>query len=141
MAVVKLESTINLQQLVTARRHALLTDEPVEAGGDDAGPTPYEFLLAALGGCTAMTLQLYARRKNMPLEKVAVELEESRVHAQDCRDCETTDGHITEIRRRIRLEGPLSPEQRQRLMEIAAKCPVHRTLTAEIKVRDELIAR
>ncbi len=136
----KLESTINLQHLVTARRHSLLTDEPVEAGGDDAGPTPYEFLLAALGGCTAMTLELYARRKGIPLEKVAVELEDTRIHAQDCADCETKEGHITEISRRIRLEGPLSPEQRRRLLEIAAKCPVHRTLTAEIKVRDDLVA-
>lgn len=139
MAIVKVESTHDLQQLVTARNHALLADEPLEAGGDDAGPTPYEFLLAALGACTSMTLQLYARRKALPLEKVVVELEENRIYAQDCADCETRDGHITEIRRRIRLEGRLSPEQRQRLMEIAAKCPVHRTLTAEIKIRDEQV--
>jgi putative redox protein len=136
MAHVRVESHENLQQLVTAGRHQLWADEPVGAGGADAGPTPYEYLLAALGGCTSMTLLLYARRKNIPLEKVVVELDEARVHAQDCADCESKDGHITEIRRRIRLEGPLTDEQRARLMEIAAKCPVHRTLVSEIKIRD-----
>ena len=137
MARVIVESAKNLQQRVVVRRHTLWADEPVEAGGDDIGPNPYEYLLAALGNCTSMTLLLYARRKGMPLEKVIVELEDSRIHAQDCADCETKEGFVTEISRRIRLEGPLADEQRARLMEIAARCPVHRTLTAEIKIRDE----
>jgi uncharacterized OsmC-like protein len=136
MAHVRVESAENLQQLVTAGRHQFRADEPVAAGGADVGPTPYEYLLAALGGCTSMTLLMYARRKNIPLEKVVVELDDARVHAQDCADCDSKEGQITEIRRRIRLEGPLTDEQRARLMEIAAKCPVHRTLVSEIKIRD-----
>jgi uncharacterized OsmC-like protein len=137
--IVRVESDENLQQLVTAGRHQFRVDEPVDAGGDDAGPSPYDYLLAALGGCTSMTLLLYARRKNIPLEKVVIELEDSRVHAQDCADCESKQGQITEIRRHIRLEGPLTDEQRARLMEIAAKCPVHRTLSSEIKIRDKAL--
>ncbi|MFB3915959.1 MAG: OsmC family protein [Terriglobales bacterium] len=139
MAHVRVESVRNLEQLVTTREHQLRADEPKEAGGDDAGPSPYEYLLAALGECTSMTLLLYARRKNIPLEKVVVELDEARIHARDCADCETKDGHITEIRRQIHLQGPLTDAQRARLLEIAQKCPVHRTLTSEIKIRDKLL--
>ena len=139
MARVTVESARNLQQRVVVRRHTLWADEPVEAGGDDAGPNPYEYVLAALGNCTSMTLLLYARRKGMPLEKVAVELEDSRIHAEDCADCESKVGFITEISRRIRLEGPLTEEQRARLMDIATRCPVHRTLTGEIKIRDQAV--
>ena len=138
MSIVLIESGANLQQLVHVRGHLLRADEPREAGGDDAGPNPYDYLLAALGACTSITLLLYARRKNWPLEKVGVELEHSRLHAEDCADCESTDGWVTEIRRGIRLVGPLSDEQRARLMEIASHCPVHRTLTGEIKIRDRV---
>jgi putative redox protein len=140
MANVTVESIRNLEQLITYKGRHLSADEPSEASGDDAGPTPYELLLSALGACTSMTLLLYARRKNIPLNKVVIELEDSRVHAEDCLDCETKGGHITEIRRQIRLEGPLSEQQRARLLEIAQKCPVHRTLTSEIKIRDFLVA-
>ncbi len=133
---VRVESVRNLEQLITVRQHQLRGDEPADAGGDDTGPTPYEYLLAALGECTSMTLLLYARRKQIPLEKVVVELDESRGYAKDCADCMSKEGFIHEIRRQIHLEGPLSHEQRARLMEIAAKCPVHKTLTSEIKIRD-----
>ena len=139
MAKVTVESVQNLEQRVVLRAHTIAADEPVEAGGNDAGPNPYEFLLAALGSCTSMTLLLYARRKGMPLEKVKVELDDSRIHAQDCADCESKEGFVTEIRREIRLEGPLSDEQRARLMEIATRCPVHRTLSGEIKIRDRMV--
>jgi putative redox protein len=124
-----------LQQRVLAGRHALLADEPVGQGGGDTGPDPYGYLLAALGACTAMTLRLYAERKGWPLEGCAVRLEHRKLHAADCADCETRDGRIDEITRAITLAGPLDPEQRARLLEIADKCPVHRTLTGEVKIR------
>lgn len=139
MAQVTVESARNLQQRIVVREHVLRADEPVEAGGSDIGPNPYEYLLAALGSCTSITLVLYARRKQIPLEKVTVALEDSRLHAQDCADCESKEGFVTEIRRDIHLEGPLSDEQRSRLLEIAARCPVHRTLTGEIQIRDRLL--
>ena len=107
MAKVTVESVRNLEQRVVVRGHVLRADEPLEAGGDDAGPNPYEYLLAALGNCTSMTLLLYARRKGIPLEKVTVELEDSRIHVEDCADCESKTGYATEFHRAIRLEGPL----------------------------------
>jgi putative redox protein len=122
-------------QRITAGRHVLLADEPVTVGGDDAGPNPYDLLLASLGTCTAMTLRMYADRKQIPLERTTVRLRHDRIHAQDCEDCETEKGVISEITREIQLDGELSGEQRARLLEIADRCPVHRTLTAEIKIR------
>jgi len=136
MSTARGESTRNLEQRVLIRGHELRVDEPTQVGGGDAGPTPYELLLAALGTCTSMTLLLYAQRKKIPLEKVVVELEDSRVYAEDCADCETKAGQITEIRRQIHLTGPITEEQRARLLEIAQRCPVGRTLTSEIKIRD-----
>jgi putative redox protein len=127
-----------LRQQVAAGRHALVGDEPVDQGGTDAGPDPYDFLLAALGTCTSMTVSLYARRKGWPLEGVKVHLMHSKVHALDCASCETREGKVDRIDRDLELMGPLSDEQRGRLLEIANKCPVHRTLTSEIEIRTRL---
>jgi putative redox protein len=123
------------QNEVRIGRHKLIADEPVSFGGLDSGPGPYDFLLAGLGACTAMTLRLYADKKNWPLRRVRVGLDHEKVHAQDCADCETREGKVDEIVRTITLEGDLDAEQRARLIEIADKCPVHRTLHSEIKIR------
>jgi len=127
-----------LKQEISAGAHRLIADEPREAGGSDAGPDPYSLLLASLGACTAMTLQIYARRKEWPLERVEVRLRHSRIHAEDCEVCETRRGSVDRIERQISLSGQLSEEQRGRLLEIAARCPVHRTLTSEISIVDTL---
>jgi putative redox protein len=124
---------------VNAGGHALLADEPAAAGGTDRGPSPYDLLIGALGACTSMTLQLYAKRKGWPLAAATVRLTHSRLHAQDCGDCETRDGHIDTIERTIELAGALDDDQRAKLLEIADKCPVHRTLHGEIKVRTRLV--
>jgi uncharacterized OsmC-like protein len=123
------------QQEVTVGTHRFLADEPLEVGGLDSGPGPYDLLLAGLGACTAMTLRLYAERKALPLERVTVRLDHSRIHAADCADCETKEGMLDRIDRAITLRGALDAEQRRRLLEIADKCPVHRTLTSEIDIR------
>jgi uncharacterized OsmC-like protein/fermentation-respiration switch protein FrsA (DUF1100 family) len=122
------------QQTVTVGPHQLLADEPMASGGDDTGLAPYDFLLAALGACTSMTMRLYADRKSLPLERTTVTLRHSKIHAEDCAECETTAGMLDQIDRVISMEGPLDAEQRQRLMEIADKCPVHRTLTSEVRI-------
>jgi putative redox protein len=115
------------QQNVEIGPHKLISDEPVADGGEDLGPSPHEFLLAALGACTSMTVKLYADRKGWPLEHVEVDLEQARVEG------------VHEIRRAIRLFGPLSEEQRTRLLEIAEKCPVHRTLTGPLRLVARLV--
>ena len=119
---------------IRAGRHEWIGDEPASVGGDDLGPSPYEMLSAALGACTAMTLRMYAQRKNWPLEAVQVVLEHAKIHAADCAECETHTGKIDRIERDIRIEGDLSAEQRARLLEIADMCPVHRTLHAEVQI-------
>jgi len=121
-------------QDIEAGKHQLKSDEPLGVGGTDAGPSPYDLLLAALGSCTSMTVALYARRKQWPLEDVTVRLKHSRIHAADCSDCETKEGMLDKIEREIVLKGSLTEEQRARLLEIANRCPVHRTLTSEIKI-------
>jgi putative redox protein len=123
------------QQEITAGTHRFLADEPVAAGGLDSGPGPYDLLLAALGACTSMTLRLYADRKQLPLMRTQVRLRHSRIYAADCAECETKEGMLDRIDRIISLEGELDAEQRKRLLEIADKCPVHRTLTSEIDIR------
>lgn len=120
-------------QEVVAGHHRLLADEPRPVG-DDAGPTPYDLLLAALGTCTSMTVRMYANRKGWPLEKIAVTLRHFRVHADDCADCETRTGMVDHIDREIELSGDLDDQQRDRLLLIAERCPVHQTLTSEIHV-------
>ncbi len=139
--VVEVSETRSGQFIQTARtgRHALTMDEPQALGGNDAGPGPYEYLLMALGGCTAMTLRMYAERKKIALEKVSVLLSHRRLHAEDCWDCESKgDAKISEILVDITLEGNLTPEERQKLLGIAHKCPVNRTLSGEIKIRERL---
>jgi uncharacterized OsmC-like protein len=107
----------------------------VKVGGMDSGPGPYDLLLAGLGACTSMTLRLYAEHKRLPLERVSVTLTHGKIHAADCEDCETREGKIDRIERAITIEGDLDADQRKRLMEIADKCPVHRTLESEIDIR------
>ena len=127
-----------LRTEIEAGGHTLVADEPESLGGTDAGPTPYDYLLAALGGCTAMTLRLYADRKGWPLESVTVRLSQERIHAKDCGECEAEEGRIDRIEREIELEGPLDEKQRQRLLEIADMCPVHRTLKTEVLIENAL---
>lgn len=122
-------------QQCTAGRHDWLADEPRAQGGEDHGPTPYDLLLAALGTCTSMTLGMYARKKELPLDRVTVELRHDRVHAEDC---ERTGAWIDRIERVVRLDGDLDEAQRTRLLEIAERCPVHRTLTNEIRIDTRL---
>jgi len=122
-------------QSVKTSHHQFLADEPKKMGGDDLGPSPYDLLLAALGACTSMTLQMYAARKGWGLQSVSVTLSHSRIHASDCRDCETKEGRLELIERRLRLNGELDSEQRDRLAEIADKCPVHRTLMGTKEIR------
>ena len=125
-------------QEVAAGSHHFRSDEPTSIGGTDSGPTPYDLLLAALGSCTSMTVAMYARRKQWPLERVTVHLRHSQVHADDCAACETQDAKLTVIERDIRLEGPLGEDQRARLLAIANRCPVHLTLTSRIDIRTRL---
>jgi putative redox protein len=123
-----------LQQTVTLGPHRMLADEPVAVGGEDSGPGPYDFLLAGLGACTSMTMRLYADRKALPLDRVTVTLKHNKIHAEDCAECETRTGMLDQIDRVIKIEGALDDDQRKRLMEIADKCPVHRTLTSEVRI-------
>jgi putative redox protein len=124
-------------QQITVGHHRLVADEPRPIG-DDAGPNPYDLVLAGLGACTSMTLRMYANRKGWPLDSVRVTLRHSRIHAEDCAHCETTKGWIGHIDREIELTGALDDSQRQRLLQIADQCPVHQTLTSEIDISTSL---
>ena len=128
----------HLVQRIRAGRHLLVADEPVAVGGEDAGPGPYDYLLAALGACTSMTMRLYAERKGISADRFSIRLSHRRIHAEDCADCDTKDGNIDEITRDITIAGDVTGPERARLMEIADRCPVHQTLTHEIKIRSSL---
>lgn len=132
--VVRETRNSKFQQTVTVGPHRMLADEPKAAGGEDSGPGPYDYLIAGLGACTSMTMRLYADLKKLPMDRVTVTLRHSKIHAKDCEECETRDGKLDQIERVIGIEGDLDADQRKRLMEIADKCPVHRTLTSEIRI-------
>ena len=125
---VVVSSCEGLRQEVWAGEHSLAVDEPAALGGTNAGPTPYELILAALGACTSMTVRLYADRKGWPLEHVEVRLQHSRIHAKDCAECEEREGYLDHVEKQIVVDGPLSGEQVTRLGEIAERCPVNLTL-------------
>lgn len=138
MSEVTVTSLRNLQNEVRYGEHqTLITDEPIDAGGDGAGPDPYTLLLASLGSCISMTVTLYARRKEWPLDRVTVKLSQQRIHARDCEECaSSSEGFVHRIERLVIFEGELTDDQRTRLQEIAHKCPVHRTLTSQIIIAD-----
>ena len=138
-SVVVRGSAAGFAQEIHAGSHRLRSDEPASAGGTDTGPSPYDLLLAALGACTSMTVGMYARRKAWPLEEVTVQLRHSKIHAVDCAECETKEGMLDRIERDIHFAGPLTGEQQSKLVEIADKCPVHRTLTSEIDIETRVV--
>lgn len=128
----------NLQQEANMGEHRLIIDEPQEFGGDGKGPNPYDLLLASLGGCTAMTIISYAKRKEIPLEGLQIRVAHEKIYAQDCEECVTKEGRLDQIIRTIYLQGPLTPEQKEALLDVAKRCPVHRTLVSENRVVDKL---
>jgi uncharacterized OsmC-like protein/pimeloyl-ACP methyl ester carboxylesterase len=132
--VVRETRNSKFQQTVTTGPHRMIADEPVSVGGQDTGPGPYDFLLSGLGACTSMTMRMYADLKSLPVERITVTLKHNKIHAQDCAECETREGKIDQIEREISIEGTLDADQRKRLMEIADKCPVHRTLKSEVRI-------
>lgn len=132
-------SAAGFTQEITIGSHRIFSDEPKAQGGENAGPSPYELLAAALGACTSMTLGMYARRKQWPLASVMVRLRHSKIHAKDCADCDTKDEMLDRIDRDIELTGDLTGEQREKLLEIADMCPVHRTLTRGMRIFSRLV--
>jgi len=128
----------NYQQEAKTTQHTIIIDESKDVGGDGKGPDPYDLLLSALGGCTSMTIMMYARRKEWPLESVQVKLTHEKIHATDCDECITEEGKLDQITKTIYLKGDLTQEQRERILEIAERCPVNRTLTTECHVMSKL---
>ena len=126
-------------QEITVAGHRLVVDEPTAFGGTDTGPSPYDLLVTALGACTSMTVSLYARRKQWPLDAVTVRLRHSKIHAIDCAECDTKSGMLDGIERDVELQGDLTAQQRAQLLEMANRCPVHKTLTSEINIRTRLV--
>lgn len=126
-----------LHQEIFVDSHRLAADESPESGGSGRGPDPYDLLLASLGACTSITLTMYAQREGLPLRGVTTRLQHSRIHADDCAGCDTEDGKIDWIKLNIELDGSLSDEQRSQLLEIAEKCPIHRSLTSETVIKIE----
>jgi len=138
MGEVTVKHIRNLQQQVITEGHSFISDEPIKLKGDGLGPNPYDLLLAGLGSCTSMTINLYARHKRIPLESVEVKLSYKRIYDQDCQDCEADQKFLHKITKEIKLTGDLTEEQRSRLLEISKKCPVHKTLTSRIIIEDIL---
>jgi len=132
-------SATGFAQEVVIGPHRMPADEPLSLGGTETGPSPYDFLLAALGACTSITLGMYARRRGWPLAEVTVNLRHSKIHASDCAECDTKEGMLDQIERDIHLAGPLTNEQQSKLLEIANKCPVHRTLTSGIVITTRVL--
>lgn len=139
MGPIVVHSAASFRNEIEAGKHKFIADEPVAAGGTDEGPTPYDFLAAALGSCTSMTLHFFARREKIPLEGVEVRLAHDRTYAKDCADCLSTSGYIHRFDVELRLRGNLTAEQRERLLATAKRCPVYKTLTAEIKIEERLV--
>jgi len=137
-SVITQTSAPTLKTRINTGRHTLYSDEPVEVGGEDTGPSPYEILLSALGACTGMTISMYAKRKTMPLKGITVYLHHDKVYAEDCAECENPTSKIDVINREIELIGDLSIDQRNRLLDIANKCPVHKSLTNGITIKTHL---
>ncbi len=124
---------------IMANGHPIIADEPITYGGTDKGPTPYDLLSASLGACVGMTLRMYANRKKWPLEAVKVRTKHRKIHAKDCADCDTRGGYIDVFEQELDFSGPLDNGQKQRLMEIAGKCPVHRTLHSEVVIKSRMM--
>lgn len=137
---ITVRSSENYQVEVKTGEHSFIVDEPVSAGGDGAGPDPYDFLLGSLAGCKVITVQMYARRKGWPLEGVDIKLGHSRIHSKDCDDCESDNAMVDIIQVEISFKGDLTTEQIERLTEISSRCPVHKTLMSETKIRTKLVA-
>jgi putative redox protein len=138
--IITAKSSTNVQVRIKAGQHEFISDEPIGIG-DDAGPDPYSLLLSSLAACTIMTVQMYARRKNWPLDDVELSLSTHKVHAKDCEDCESDpNAKVDIIERQISFKGVLTPDQIVRLTDIASKCPVHRTLTSETIIRTEVVS-
>ena len=124
---------------ISGGKHRLIADEPVDAGGTDEGPTPYDFLAGALGACTSMTLRVVANRENIPLEGAEIQITSDRMYAKDCADCTSKDGYIHRFDVRIKLKGDLTDAQRERMLTVAKRCPVAKTLTSEIRIEESLV--
>ena len=133
------EQNKNFTRKIYTEDHQLLADEPLSVGGSNLGPNPYELLLAALGACTSMTMRMYATRKDLDLKNIEVTMKHDQIHAEDCTDCDSRTGLVDKIEKTIRLEGNLTDAERQRLLEIADMCPVHKTLHNEMQVKTQLI--
>ena len=139
MATVRAALEGSFRTELTMGRHTIIADEPESSGGGDEGPTPYELLGSALASCTAMTLEFYARRENFPLDGVEVEVDNERIHAKDCADCESDVGFVHQFDVRLKVSGDLTEAQREKLFEIAKRCPLYKTLTREIKIVETMI--
>jgi putative redox protein len=140
MQPVILRSAGTLRNDIEAGPHRLIADEPVEAGGTAAGPTPYDFINAALGACTSMTIHVVARREKIPVQSVEITVTNDRMYAKDCADCSSTEGYIHRFTVSIKVTGDLTPAQRDRILTVAKRCPVAKTLMSEIRVEDVLVA-